>query len=450
MLLTEQMIDELPCVDIHVHLPGTISPYTAWELGVRNRFIEVSSSNWGIGNAKMSEFNPHKNYVEIFKWYNEIGIDDGGKPINLYYDFASRGFQGFDMVMATVQGHRYPRGGIQNESDLELIFDSYCSHCVDSNIFYTELQQNIRIAYQVYHYLPEHKARESLYKFFAKIVEKFKMRGVHLRFLHCFNKTTSANMSELVSSRAIKYVNWLREAHDIAPGVFVGLGSAGYEGDMTGWPIHLKDAYYMAREMGLGCEAHGGEHIGVEHMMDVVHTLPINRLAHGFQVIEDLSAITHIKNIGLPLIMMPIINMQLSSYVHAVKNKDGDFIAVSKSNGGSPEHIKCVNTHPFFSLIREHGLKIALSSDNPFIGGVPLKKSIKILAGLKQGHYTPPTNPLSAEELLSCSLNGIQAAFCTDTIKQEYLNKLIAWAQKYNVPYSKSSFLDYFVIAKSV
>ena len=81
-LLTKNMIDELPICDIHVHLPGVISPQIAWDLGVRNKFISVIKEKNGkyvysSGPLSLSVLDPHEHYIDIFK--SGFLLDKNGK-----------------------------------------------------------------------------------------------------------------------------------------------------------------------------------------------------------------------------------------------------------------------------------------------------------------------------------------------------------------------------------
>jgi adenosine deaminase len=430
--LTKEMIDELPICDIHVHLPGAISANSAWKLGVRNGLITVEQNEkeeyfCTNGPNSLSIEDPHEHYLDIFN--RDLVLDLNGEPKNLKYDLDFESFKSFDRIMATVQGHRNPPGGIQTKEDIMFLLDDYLDACIRQKIFYTELQQNIKIAYLLYPDENRENARKQLYLLFAEAVEKFKSKGVHLRFLHCFNKTKAAGESKSTHERTLEAATWLEEAKRIAPGVFVGIQSAGHEKDETGWPVHLKAGYDRVRELGLGCEAHGGEGIGVEHMLDVVKTLPIKRIAHGFQVIEDLDAIEHIKQIDLTLVMMPIINLNLGLCLHI---KDGKPCAQTK--GGEKTHFRELWQHPFFDLFRKHKVTITLSSDNPEIGGVPIKKTILALAGLDD-EYTLPEGfqQLTAQELVTLCINAADAIFEKESIKAEYKKLLSFWIQRYTI-----------------
>ena len=296
--LTSEMIKDLPICDIHVHLPGVISPRMAWDLGIKNKFISIKKieNNKCIilnGPKNLSFLNPHNHYIDIFK--KNLDLDENANPRNLEYNLDTESFKSFDRIMATIQGHRHPPGGIQTKDDILFILYKYLEDCIKQKIFYTELQQNIKIAYLIFPHKTEEDARKDLYLLFNDVIKKFKMGGVYLRFIHCFNKTSIAGDNKNVYEKTLEAAKWLEEAKNITPNVFVGIESAGHESDRCGWPINLKVGYNKVKKLGLGCEAHGGEGIGVEHMFDVVQSLPITRLAHGFQVIEDLEVIEFVK-----------------------------------------------------------------------------------------------------------------------------------------------------------
>ena len=425
--LTAELIEALPKIDLHVHLPGTISPRTAWKLGLRNKFITVENGRWYNGPASLDINDPHEHYSDIFQIPDPVIFDTKFVPQSLRYNIAPHNFKSFDAVMATVQGHRYPPGGIQNEDDLQLVLRSYLKDCIAQNIFYTEVQQNIRIAYHIYPEFSPEAARHKLYYFLEQEVKAFASRGVHLRFLHCFNKTQAAGLNQSTDIRALEAAAWLQETKELTPGVFVGLESAGHEKDQSGWPVHLKAGYEAAASMGFGCEAHGGEGVGVEHLMDVVNTLPISRVAHGFQIIECKQAIEDIKAKNIILMMSPIINLSLGACIHYCP-KDGT--PKANSYGGEKRYVEDLDQHPLFTLLRDYNLKIGLCSDNPEIAGVPIQSLFMMLAGIKRDDYTIPeswlkcSSPLKTGELISCLVNGINAAFCNVQLKKEYLSKL--------------------------
>ena len=435
-LLTKNMIDDLPICDIHVHLPGVISPEIAWALGVKNKFISIKKNphnthNSSNGRQNLSDLDPNKNYLNIFK--KNFYLNKYYNPKNIQFNIDEENFKSFDRIMATIQGHRYLLGGIKTKEDIMLVFYSYLEDCISQKIFYTELQQNIKIAYLIFPNDDKKNARKKLCLLFKLIINKFKIKGVNLRFIHCFNKTKMSNDLKNAYERSIEASDWLKETIKNAPGVFVGIESAGHEKDKSGWPIHLKRGYEKVIDLGLGCEAHGGEGIGSEHMLDVVKSLPISRLAHGFQMIENIGVIKFTRKKKITLVMMPVINLNLGLCIHIKKNKYHIYKPHDKVNGGKKINIKNIWQHPFFELFRKYKIKITLGSDNPNIGGIPLKKSIFILAGLDNQYKIQNTKPLKAEELAVLCKNSINSIFSNKNIKNKYNQMIVIWIKKYNL-----------------
>jgi adenosine deaminase len=450
--LTPEMIDDCPVVDIHVHAQGTIAPQTAWELGVRGGYIEVWKDKatghwqWKDGPVSVGKSDPVGKYSGIFHspGHEVISLDENGKPVALEYNYHCLSgtddvFSGFDAVMATVQGHRHPPGGIRTEDDYRFVLLQYLESCKEQKVCYTELLQNIHIAHVLNPKLPPREARSRFYALCKGIVEEFAKQGVHLRFHHCPNKTSKSNLPGALAERSLEWHTWLLEAQADAPGVFVALNSAGHEEQekADGGPAAMRAAYSMARSSGFGAEAHAGEGIGVEHMQNTMRELPVTRIAHGVQVVESQEAIDEVRSRDITLIMMPCINVALRSPIHVLETADGDVPHVKyhdgeRNNAVKTKHISDLSAHPFFPLLRVHGLKIALATDNPGMGGKAYKEQVRLLAGMGCD-FLPGFSPLSAEELAACNLHAIRAAFCEPEVKQELEKKLRAWMKRYRI-----------------
>lgn len=455
--LTEAMIADIPVMDVHIHAQGTVTPETAWELGVRNGMITVEKDDSGkfhyrtgpneieypIYDTDGTVMELITDYTSIFRTKDGIGVqlDDAGKPTNIEYDIAPGRFKSFDQVMAIVQGHRHPPGGIQTADDYAFVVEEYLKSASEQNVMYSELQQNIRIAYPLFLDKPMEEAtdqekleaRKQFYQLASELVDRAKDYGVELRFLNCFNKTGAAGLNEDSDHRALQAADWLIESKKYAPGVFVGMQSAGHEGDPTGWPKHLKKGYEKAKDAGFGLATHGGEGIGVAHLMDVLTTLQPAHNAHGFQIIESKQAIEEYKAMeNLPiLVMMPQINIALGSPVH----RDSEGNPVQTDDKTKMVAITSLGDHPFFTLLREHELPLALATDNPGMGGVPYKQMLLELAGLSKDPKVDLGDhaPMTAEELVKCCLCAAKTAFCSPETKAEYLKDLAEWAERYNV-----------------
>ncbi|MEF9497079.1 adenosine deaminase [Chlamydia sp. 04-14] len=416
---TSQFIKDLPKADIHTHLPGTISPQTAWELGVRNGLIKWQNNQWI--SPPLSNGNPHKSYSEIFKNFENIRYEPHPNTSLLKYAVISRDFSSFDRIMATVQGHRYPPGGIQNENDLWLVLQNYLKQCRQDNIIYTEVQQNIRIAYAIYPSLEPQEARLRLYDLFFRASQLFQSQGIVLRFLNCFNKTGSSNLQQSTQQRSEEAAIWLDEAESYFPNLFVGLQSAGAEICPEADPIKLTSGYRRAYDKGFGCEAHAGEGTGFLYLSRTLEALPVQRIAHGFQAIEHLSTIHEIQEKNITLVMAPAINLILGASLHQY----------SGTNKLSKTIISSLDEHPFFALFRNHKLNIALSSDNPQMGGISLQNTMLLLSGFPIDQNSQLTHvkssPLNLKEIIKLNVEAITSSFVDTATKITLLDKILGY-----------------------
>lgn len=470
-LLTEAMIDSFPAVDCHVHVPGTISPQTAWDLGIRNHLIHMdhdAEGRWIVvdGSKTIGDTDPVKKYSNLFiaQGGHALTFTKRGEPQNLDYNYACLGeghdkFQGFDAIQGTTQGHRHRPGGIQTEDDYRFVMRRYMESCQKQRIIYTEPSQNITIAQVLY---PDLSAREARLRFFhllKEIIADYAAHGITLRFMHCANKTGAANVPGSLKQRAHDWVNWLEEAQTHVPGIFVGMTTAGHEGMeiASGGPDAMAEAYQRLAALRLKGEGHYGEGAGVEHLNRALECLHLQRLAHAVQMVESPTVIEKIHALGIPVVMMPYINLSLGTTVHLKDGKPHTKYDISKVSSDAiratplealktlprdpnveKTYITRLEDHPFFTLMREYRLPIALASDDPQQGGIDYKDQIKLLAGIgKARNGIHPIGdgfqPLTTEELTLCNLNAVQAAFCEPQVKAALVKPIAAWMREHGI-----------------
>ena len=447
--LTAELIDSFPAIDPHIHVPGTISPQTAWDLGLRNKLIHVARNHegkWVVidGPNSIGASDPVERYSNLFisKGGHELTYDKHGNPKDLDYNYFcvkdhQDKFSGFDAIQGTTQGHRHRPGGIQTESDYRFVMERFLESCVRQNLRYVEPSQNITIATVLYPDLSATAARTKFFALTKEIVASFAAKGVVLRFTHCANKTGAANVPGSLKQRANDWVDWLAQAQAEVPGIFVGMTTAGHEGMeiKSGGPDAMAEGYLRLHPLGLLGEGHYGEGAGVEHLDRALECLKLDRLAHAVQMIESPAVIRKIRERDIPVIMMPYINLSLGTTVHL---KDG--VPNSKYLPGGqtrdPDvvktYLKTYEEHPFFTLLRDHQLPIALASDDPQQGGIDYKDQVKLLAGITYT-FRDGFRPLTAEELVICNLNAVHAAFCEAAVKPTLIGHIRAWMTQHNI-----------------
>ncbi|MFZ4124909.1 MAG: hypothetical protein ACOYJ2_02405 [Rickettsiales bacterium] len=441
--LTEAMIDSFPAIDPHIHVPGTISPQTAWDLGLRNNLIHMertADGKWVVvdGPNSIGPTDPVKKYSRIFvaKGGHELTFDRTGNPIDLDYNYfclteQPDKFSGFDAIQGTTQGHRHRPGGIQNESDYRFVMERFLESCLKQNLRYVEPSQNITIAKVLYPDLPDKGARRTFFALCKEIVAHYEKQGVILRFTHCANKTGAANVPGSLTQRSNEWVDWLEQAQQEIPGIFVGMTTAGHEGMeiKSGGPDAMAQAYHRLKPLGLKGEGHYGEGAGVEHLLRALDSLHLDRLAHAVQMVESPEAIRQIRERRIPVIMMPYINLSLGTTVHYKgETPHSKFMpnGIDRDPDVEKRYLSRLEEHPFFTLMRRDSLPIALASDDPQQGGIDYKDQVKMLAGLTY-EFESGFIPLSAEELTLCNLNAIEAAFCEASIKPRLIAPITEW-----------------------
>jgi len=447
--LSEAMIDSFPAVDPHIHVPGTISPQTAWDLGLRNALIHVARNGegkWEVfdGPNPIGASDPVEKYSKLFisKGGHELTFDKHGRPLDLDYNYfcvpeQQDKFSGFDAIQGTTQGHRHRPGGIQTEDDYRFVMERFLESCLTQHIIYVEPSQNITIAQVIYPDLPATEARSKFFQLAKAIVADFECKGVTLRFTHCANKTGAANVPGSLKQRANDWVDWLAQAVAETPGIFVGMTTAGHEGMeiKSGGPDAMAEAYQRLKPLGLMGEGHYGEGAGVEHLDRALEVLHLTRLAHAVQMIESPGVIKKIRERDIPIIMMPYINLSLGTTVHYKDDtphskylQEGTAMPDGKTRDPDvvKTYLKTYEEHPFFELLREHRLPIALASDDPQQGGIDYKEQVKLLAGLTYT-FKAGFQPLTAEELVICNLNAVHAAFCEAGVKDKLIAIIAQW-----------------------
>lgn len=419
------LLKSLPKIDTHVHLPGTISPATAWMLGVRNGLIFWNGGQW-VSNH-LSNTNPHTTYFDIFTNLESVIYERNPNLSWLQYQIHKQDFLSFDRIMATVQGHRHPPGGIQTGEDLLFVLDEYLQQCLHDGIIYTEVQQNIRIAYAIFPNMSPESSRMRLYELLHYASQRFASKGVIIKFLNCFNKTSNSFLQETSRDRAKEASLWLQEVERIYPGLFVGLQSAGAESCSSADPCNLIEGYRSAYELGFGCEAHAGEGIGFHYLKNTLNTLPLTRIAHGFQAVEDRNTVDLIVEKQITLVMAPLINFSLGIFLH--RYRDGQKIAKYP--------VLYLDHHPLFSLMRKDFVSITLSSDNPAMGGRSLLDTIFALTGVQS--IVPVSDqfqPLSFGEIVQLVCKGIVSSFSSEETKVCLLRRVLSFLQ--TIPTSSS------------
>lgn len=169
--------------------------------------------------------------------------------------------------------------------------------------------------------------------------------------------------------------------------LITGFGMAGDE--RMHHPRDFAGAFAIARDAGLQITVHAGELVGAQSVRDALDHLAPERIGHGVRAIEDPSLVERLAREGVVLEICPASNIALKVFA--------DYAA-----------------HPFAAL-REAGVKVTLSSDDPPHFGSSLAHEYAIA----RDHFG-----LDDEALTGITRIAIEAAFCDENTRARLIARL--------------------------
>ena len=220
---------KMPKTEVHLHLEGTISPETLWDLAARNHVA--------LPVGSLEELRR----LYVFEHF--------GKFIELW------------LAMCAC---------LKTPADFERMVDGYVAECVRQNVRYVEAH------FTPYnHELLGFGGRKALDVVTARLQAAEAAGAVVTRLI-----TDIPSESKGLSG---PYTADLLEAEANPLVVAIGLG-----GPEKGFPrTHVKPFFDRARAAGYAAVAHAGETEGAEHVRQAVVDLQVRRVQHGVRAVED-------------------------------------------------------------------------------------------------------------------------------------------------------------------
>jgi adenosine deaminase len=273
-----------------------------------------------------------------------------------------------DFLTRAVQGFAL----MQTQQQLQWVVEDLFEQLVADNVIYAELR-----------FAPLQHLQQELTAFeVVDIVEKataaaIKTTGVEARIILCtlrhYNQAQSMQTVQLVE----QFKNTLITGFDIAA-------------DEAGYPIteHIK-AFEYAKQKNIFCTAHAGEAKGAESVWETLKYFGPSRIGHGIRSYEDEKLVQHLKQHNIHLEVCPTCNVQINIY-------------------------DTYSHHPIDKLYRK-GVSLNINTDARTICNINLNKEYKKLH--EEFGWTK-------EDFYNTNVNAINAAFISDDVKQQLLQKL--------------------------
>lgn len=245
-------LNELPKVELHLHIEGSLEPELMFELAKRNNVEMPFKSVEDIRSAY--EFSRLQDFLDIY--YKGAGV------LQTEQDF-------YDLTWAYLQ-----RCAEQNVIHVEPFFDPQ-TH-TDRGIAFEVVIKGIHRALQDGH---------------SKL-------GISSRLIVCFLRHLSEEAALETLEQALPFKD-----------LFVGVGLDSSEVGHP--PSKFERVFAKAREHGLLTVAHAGEEGPPAYIYEALDLLKVARVDHGVRAIEDYALMERLITEKMPLTVCPLSNIKL-------------------------------------------------------------------------------------------------------------------------------------------
>ena len=324
-------LNNLPKVELHLHLEGSLEPELMFELAKRNQIAMPFDSVEKIREAY--EFSNLQDFLDIYY--------QGANVLQLEQDF-------YDLTWAYLE-----KSHAQNVIHVEPFFDPQ-TH-TDRGVDFSTVINGITRALD--------DARQQM--------------GITSQLIMCFLRHLSEEDAFATLNQAEPFLDRI---------IAVGLDSS----EQGHPPEKFSRVYKKARELGLLTVAHAGEEGPAEFIWTAIDDLKVSRIDHGVRALDDSELITYLKNKHVPLTVCPLSNIKLKVFDTMAEHnilvmlEKGVCVTV---NSDDPAYFGGYMTENFYALTeslsmsKEQARLLVLNSiEASFVDGERKRKMRQLLA----------------------------------------------------------------------
>lgn len=250
-----QLIQQIPKAELHLHIEGALQPELMLKLAQRNQINLPFSSVESI--KKAYQFGNLQSFLDIYY--------QGASVLVKEEDF-------YDLTWAYLQ-----RAKEENIRHTEIFFDPQ-TH-TDRGIDFATVIQGI------------HRALE--------VGEKH--LGISSHLILCFLRHKTAQEAMETLKQALPFQKWI---------IGVGLDSS-----ELGHPPHdFIEVFTAAQKAGFLTVAHAGEEGPPSYIWEALNLLHVSRIDHGVRCIEDQELVRELVKKQIPLTICPLSNLKLKVF----------------------------------------------------------------------------------------------------------------------------------------
>ncbi|EKO3434532.1 adenosine deaminase [Vibrio fluvialis] len=294
----KEFIQQLPKVELHLHIEGSLEPELMFDLAQRNQIAIPFSSPDEVRAAY--QFSNLQSFLDIY-------------------------YQGANVLI--------------HEQDFFDLTWAYLLRCQQDNVMHTE------IFFDPQTHTARGIAFETVINGITQALEKGQQElGISSQLIMCFLRHLSEADAMLTLQQALPYKDKI---------VGVGLDSSeqGYP------PEKFQQVFRQAREAGFIAVAHAGEEGPALNIRNAIDLLGVQRVDHGVRCVEDAALVQELKQTRMPLTVCPLSNLKLKVFTEMEQHNIVDLLRQGLCvtiNSDDPAYFGGYMTDNFMAVANAH------------------------------------------------------------------------------------------------
>ncbi|EPR7549511.1 adenosine deaminase [Vibrio fluvialis] len=263
----KEFIQQLPKVELHLHIEGSLEPELMFDLAQRNQIAIPFSSPDEVRAAY--QFSNLQSFLDIY-------------------------YQGANVLI--------------HEQDFFDLTWAYLLHCQQDNVMHTE------IFFDPQTHTARGIAFETVINGITQALEKGQQElGISSQLIMCFLRHLSEADAMHTLQQALPYKDKI---------VGVGLDSS----EQGHPPEKFQQVFRQAREAGFITVAHAGEEGPALNIRNAIDLLGVQRVDHGVRCVEDAALVQELKQTRMPLTVCPLSNLKLKVFTEMEQHNIVDLL----------------------------------------------------------------------------------------------------------------------------
>ncbi|EPZ8238339.1 adenosine deaminase [Vibrio fluvialis] len=263
----KEFIQQLPKVELHLHIEGSLEPELMFDLAQRNQIAIPFSSTDEVRAAY--QFSNLQSFLDIY-------------------------YQGANVLI--------------HEQDFFDLTWAYLLRCQQDNVMHTE------IFFDPQTHTARGIAFETVINGITQALEKGQQElGISSQLIMCFLRHLSEADAMHTLQQALPYKDKI---------VGVGLDSS----EQGHPPEKFQQVFRQAREAGFIAVAHAGEEGPALNIRNAIDLLGVQRVDHGVRCVEDAALVQELKQTRMPLTVCPLSNLKLKVFTEMEQHNIVDLL----------------------------------------------------------------------------------------------------------------------------